>query len=915
MSTSTPLRVLLVEDSEDDAALLLHELRRGGYEPQWERVDTAAALTAALQRQEWDVITCDWVMPQLSAPAALRLIQERGVDTPAIIVSGEVGEEVAVTAMKAGAVDYVSKHRLARLVPVVARELREAQVRRARRHAEEALRLAQERYALAIRGGYVAVWDWNIETGEFYVDASLKRALGFTDDEIPNTIVEWSGRIHPDDVEPARAALSAHFEGEAPAYEIEHRLLSKDGSVRWVLVRGTALRDASGRPYRIIGSNIDITDLKRAQEALDASERKYRTLVETAHDWIWAVDTQGLITFTTRAVKRILGYEPEECLGRPFTDFALAGEKTKHLRAFDGVKAGEGLFDYELELARKDGSLVIVTGNAVPIHDDQGGVIGTTGSAQDVTERRRTEQALRAYQERLHLAMQAAHMGAWNLDRATNRVSYSEELGPVFGLPPGASHPTYEAFLSAVHPDDRQRVTRAVSRALDEGADYGLEFRTVWPDGSIHWLANKGLVVRDAAGAAVGMAGVAMDVTDHKVAEEALRESEERLRVAHKLEAVGRLAGGVAHDFNNQLTVIKGSLQLLLGKLPADDPRRADAQRMQASVDRSAGLIRRLLTFSRREPLQTRSLNLSEVVNEMAPMLRLLLGEQFALRVETAAQLWPIRADRSQVEQVLLNLVANAKDAIAPADVPRAGATVMLETANVELDERTLHLYGGPAAPGPYVVLAVGDNGVGMAPEVREHIFEPFFTTKEVGKGTGLGLAAVFGIVRQHGGYIACTTAPGQGTIFRTYFPRDPHAAPAYTDPPRANHDHAHQFRATVLVVEDEASVRALMIEVLEESGYRVYGAERAQEALAVAERIAGRLDLLVTDVVMPGESGPSLARRLAEGNAALRVLFISGHLADTLDLAELAAARFLAKPFGPDELLRTVQEMLKGPL
>ncbi len=643
-----PLRVLLIEDSEDDAALLLRELRRGGYEPAWERVETATALGAALVRHDWDLITCDYVMPQFSAPAALRLIQGRGIDVPVIIVSGEVGEEVAVTAMKGGAHDYVSKHQLARLLPAIERELRDAEVRRAR---------------------------------------------------------------------------------------------------------------------------------KRAEEGLRAMAHQYRRLVETSQDLIWSVDREGRITFCNPAVVRILGYTPEECLGRRFTDF-LPATAAKRVPPFQRVQGAEIGYDSEVLVLRKDGSEAVLRFNVAALHDDDGNVVGMSGTAADVTARKRAEEA------------------------------------------------------------------------------------------------------------------------------------EARLRQAQKLEAIGRLAGGVAHDFNNQLTVIKGSLQLLVAKLPADDPRRLDAERIRAGVDRSAGLARQLLTFGRRQPLQTRWLDLNALVHETAPMLRLLLGEQFTLRLETAPRLWPVRADRSQIEQVLMNLVSNAKDAMAPGTV--ADATVTLQTANADLDERVSPVDGGNVVPGAYVMLAVRDNGAGMTPAVQEHIFEPFFTTKEVGKGTGLGLATVFGIVKQHGGYIACATASGLGTTIQTYFPRDPSvpaAAPGDTPAVRELVAAHH----TVLVVEDEANVRELMTEALEHAGYRVHGAADAEAALALAESSNGPIDLLISDVVMPGEGGPSLARRLAQAHPALRVLFISGYLADRLDLSELAAARFLNKPFDLDTLLRMVRELLAG--
>ncbi len=385
-----------------------------------------------------------------------------------------------------------------------------------------------------------------------------------------------------------------------------------------------------------------------------------------------------------------------------------------------------------------------------------------------------------------------------------------------------------------------------------------------------------------------------------------IKTTEAQLRQAQKLEAIGRLAGGVAHDFNNQLTVIKGYLQFLLKKLSTDDPRRADAERVDTTVDKCTRLVRQLLSFSRLQPLDTRSLALNELVGEMEPMLRLLLGEQIVLRVHTAPGLWRIRADRGRIEQVLMNLASNARDALAP-----TGGTLTLETANVQAHAFESQVVGGKVEPGAYVMLAVSDVGPGMPPEVRERIFEPFFTTKEVGKGTGLGLATVFGIVKQHRGYIACDSTLGEGTTFRIYFPRDPHDAATVTEAPipaaLAARSMAHQ--RTVLVVEDEGNLRELLVQTLEESGYRVCGAARAEEALTACNNRS--IDVLVTDIVMPGETGPALARRLRQTYPRLAVILVSGYSPQALDLAELPGARFLPKPFGFDELLRTISELL----
>jgi len=411
--------------------------------------------------------------------------------------------------------------------------------------------------------------------------------------------------------------------------------------------------------------------------------------------------------------------------------------------------------------------------------------------------------------------------------------------------------------------------------------------------------------VHEASGRLINYVGLARDVTRE-------RQIEAQLRQAHKLEAIERLAGGVAHDFNNQLTVVKACTQFLLAKLPSGHPGRRDAERINATVDTSARLIRQLLNFSRPQPIETRPESLAALVNEMVPMLRVMLGDRFRLEVRNAADLWPVRADRARIEQAVMNLVANARDAMSPGSGSGVGDTVTVETANVTLASME-HGLVEDVRPGNYVVLTVRDNGPGIAPNVREHIFEPFFTTKQIGKGAGMGLATVFGIVKQHGGHINCVSEPDGGTAFRIYFPPERPVVPPARDAD-AQPVAAPAERPTVLVAEDEDNLRELLVRALEDAGYLVHSASGAAEALAVVGQLGAPIDLIVSDVVMPGESGPVLARRLRRAFPSLRVLLISGYLADNLDLADIPGARFLQKPFDLDAFLDDVAALLRDP-
>ncbi len=438
-----------------------------------------------------------------------------------------------------------------------------------------------------------------------------------------------------------------------------------------------------------------------------------------------------------------------------------------------------------------------------------------------------------------------------------------------------------------------------------EGLSAGIGDKDV-STAEIHWKRKDGhpLTVRVAAravrgsdGAIESFEGIVEDVTRQRLLEEQYRQ-------AQRLEAVGRLAGGVAHDFNNALTAIGGYADLLLQALPAGDARREDANEIRAAAARAAGLTRQLLAFSRRQVLQPRVLDLNAVVETLHRMLRRLIGEDVKLALSLATGSLAVRADPGQLEQVILNLAVNARDAM-----PRGG-TLTLETAEMELDEAYRREHAG-VTPGRYVMLAMTDTGTGMDAEVRAHLFEPFFTTKEQGKGTGLGLATVYGIVQQSGGHIWAYSEPGRGTTFKIYLPRTDEAIE--TAEPVAAPRPAAGGVETVLLAEDDPAVREVTAAMLAQRGYRVLRAPDGQAALEMARAHPGPIPLLVTDIVMPGMTGPELADALRRERAGLRTLFISGYTDDAVVRQGVleAGMPYLQKPFTLDDLIRRVRGLL----
>jgi len=635
------LKILQVEDSESDAALIVRHMERAGYQVQARRVEDAAEMRQALDEEDWDVVISDHQMAQFDAPGALLILQESDRDLPFVVVSGAIGEELAVAMMKSGAHDYLLKSNLSRLAPAVEREIRDARTRQ---------------------------------------------------------------------------------------------------------------------------------------------------------------------------------------------------------------------------------------------------------------ERKRAEAELRESQDRLAIAVDATHLGTFDFDPRAGRTIVSDSLKRQFGLAPDAEI-AVETLLRGVHPEDRTRLEALVRSARPgAGAYCATEFRTVGiDDGVERWLAAWGRTFFDSEGEPARYIGVSLDITERK-------QLEEQFRQAQKLESIGRLAGGVAHDFNNLLTIITGYAEMALAEVNEGHALRDSLMEIADAAARAGSLTRQLLTFSRRQIAAAKRVALNDLVREFEKMLARLLGEEVELVLSLDPEDGAIMADPGQIEQVILNLAVNARDAM-----PNGGK-LLIETSSMFADEEFSQAHFS-VSPGPYVALTVSDTGSGMQPEVKAHIFEPFFTTKAPGKGTGLGLSTVWGIVKQSGGAIWVESEPGKGTSFKLLFPamdakagRD-EAAPVGESP---------SGKETILLAEDEPGVRKFTCQILEKHGYTVLTASNGREALHAAREFRGEIHLLLTDVVMPQMGGAELAAAFAASHPSTRILCMSGY-SERLWPEAKTARNYIQKPFTPAALLHQVRYVLDG--
>jgi PAS domain S-box-containing protein len=554
---------------------------------------------------------------------------------------------------------------------------------------------------------------------------------------------------------------------------------------------------------------------------------------------------------------------------------------------------GQEIDRSERLLVRRDGSMVPILKSVVPV--ELGGEDVLLESFVDITEWKQAEDKILQQQSALEKAQELGQIGSWELDLRQNRLYWSDENCRIFAVPPGSAV-DYELFLGKVHPDDRDYVDREWRAALD-GKPYEIEHRLDL-DRVVRWVREKADVEFDEKGEAVRALGFTQDITERKLLEDRVRQSE-------RMDAIGQLAGGVAHDFNNMLEVILGHTEMALDDVDPGQPLHEDLQEVLKAARRSADLTRQLLAFARKQAISPRVLDLNETVEATLKMLRRLIGENITLDWQPKDGLWPVMMDPSQVDQILANLCVNARDAIGG-----VGA-IAIRSDEVVLDEDCASDHICPV-PGDYVVLSVSDNGCGMDEETAARVFEPFFTTKELGKGTGLGLATVYGVVRQNGGGIEICSEPGLGTSFEIYLPRHVGAVAAMVGEQAAP---ALRGTETILMVEDEGAILKMAKKMLENQGYAVLATESPAEAIRLVAAHAGDIDLLMTDVIMPEMNGRDLASRLLAVQPELKCLFMSGYTADVIShhgvLEE--GINFIHKPFSSCDLKTTIREILDG--
>ncbi len=769
-----------------------------------------------------------------------------------------------------------------------------------------ALIASERRYAGLVDNLDGIVWEVDARTFQFrFVSRQAERILGYPVSrwlEEPNF---WRDHIDPEDREWAiEYRLASTRRGVD--HDFEYRMIAADGRVVW-LDDIVSVESANGEAVTLRGVMVGITARKQAEIALRRSQTHLMASQRIARVGSWELDLASPRNINLNRLRwtdesfRVFGYEPGaiEASNEAFWARVHPDDRPKIEEAVRTALETRSVYELDHRIVLPDGSERVIHEHAeLELDPKTKKPLKFIGTAQDVTERRQAEEALRASETFLRLSQESSSVGSWEWDIVDDQVRWSDTMCRIHGLEPQEFDGRLETAVAFFHPDDLPGFQAGARRVIEQGVFTPAEYRIRLRNGVERFVRASGEVIFDPAGKPHRCIGTVIDVTER-------HNLEEQLRQAQKMEAIGQLAGGVAHDFNNLLTVISGYCELLLSMTAADDKRRNMLEDIRRAGDRATALTRQLLAFSRRQILEPRVLDLNAAVLDIEKMLQRLIAEDVRFLTVLRPEIHMVKVDPGQIGQVIMNLAVNAQHAM-----PHGG-TLTIETRNVAFDEQ--HRLKHPEfRPGEYVTLTVSDTGTGMTPEVKARIFEPFFTTKGTVKGTGLGLAVVHGIVKQSGGHIEVESAVGVGTTFRIFLPAV-HERPERD--PDSNTVRPTYGTETILLVDRNDAVRDLAALALQRCGYTVLRALGARDALQIMNTRLKAIDLLLTDVVMVELDGRKLAESLRSRFPGLKTLYLNSYTDDTVAREDQlqAGEATLQKPFTPTALAQRVREVLDG--
>lgn len=755
-----------------------------------------------------------------------------------------------------------------------------------RKSAEERLHIVEKRYSLATRAAKVGVWDWNLLSGDLYLDDSLKESLGYDVDEVGNSFEEWMQLIHPEDLFSVRDAFEAHLAGRTPQLVAEYRRKHKDGTARWVFTRGGIVYDDEGKAVRFVGTDIDITERKRVEQALVRTEQNYRSIFENSLEGIVQTTAEGRFIRMNPTMASMLGYDSPRQAVVEITDIEtqvyVDGSRRQEL--LTALERDGEVKDFVFQWKKRDGDVFWASANSRAIRDASGAIYYIESFVQDITEKLHAEEALRASEKKYRTVIETIPVIVWSVDTDGRFTLFEGQGVDALMLEDSVLGKTVqEVFPDVPALDDMTHKVLA-----------GESHQTTIPcRGFI--LSTTSSPLRDARNNVVGTIAVAMDVSEQVIAEQNMRRTE-------KMEALGILAGGIAHDFNNVLTAVVNLTTLADMQVDKKSKTHEDLMQVLASAERGRDIVRQILTFSKQGREEKRYIQPAEIIQGDLQFLCAALPDSVEFELDVRSTLGSIHMDPSQMHQLLLNLCTNAADAMGE---DGGTLTIRLDSCVVGEEGCPKHLH---LESGEYFVLSIGDTGTGVDPDLREKVFTPFFTTKPTGKGTGMGLAVVHGIVRRSKGAVDIEDREGGGTWFHIYLPGHEMQVPE-TVQEKLKELSEH---AGVLFVDDEDVVAKSGGEILRSYGFDVVACKDADEALLELKRDPYRFDMLITDMIMPKTTGKELAKAAMQIRPDLPVVMCSGYSEPDAEPDLANVKEFLHKPVDWNALANTVISILQ---
>jgi PAS domain S-box-containing protein len=789
--------------------------------------------------------------------------------------------------------------------------------------AEEAIKQNEIHLRMITENIRDIIWTLGFDLHFTYISPSAYHITGYTPEELRR--IPLNQQISPASyaliektlAEALARELSGLYDDQGSVNILELELMRKDGSNVWVEVIADFNRDENGKPFEVLGVTRDISEHKKMEEALRESEKRYRMIVENMHDIIWTMDLDLQYNYISPSSTWITGYTVEELKNIPvnklLTPQSYAQVVSTLSEEIELEFSGKPINLHrsrtmDLEIFHKNGTIVWLEITAAFNRDENGKPVEILLAGRNITERKKIEEALKKSEKRFRMIVENMHDTVWTMDLnlhfkyispgSTIMTGFTEEELRTIPLKEQIVPKSY-AFIERILME--QLALESGGRPVDPKGALTFEVEAYHKDSGTIWIELTTTFNRDENGKPLEIVIAGRSITERKKMEEEKEKLEEQLLHAQKMESIGRLAGGVAHDFNNMLNVILGYAELSKMRLPEDNPVMHNIIEIEKAASRSKDITSQLLAFSRKQIIAPKIINLNEQIAGIEKTVARLIGEDINLFFHTQSDLWNIKIDPSQIEQILFNLIINARDAMP------GGGKLTVETFNIHLDEGYC-LNHADFQPGQYVLLTVSDNGHGIDTETLQHIFEPFFTTKETGKGTGLGLATVYGIIKQNGGFINVYSEPGQGTAFKIYFRRTEEV----TQVEKVEEEPIFRASGTILLVEDDLPLREMTEEMLKTIGYSVLTVDNPMEAVSLCEKGGKHIDLVITDVVMPEMNGRELRDKLVVIKPDIKVLFMSGYTTNVIAHHGVLekGVHFLQKPFSMKNLAQKISEV-----